>query len=98
MDGPKQPELKSMENQSDQNNPTWVNNEQAVVHKTIDTSSVFSNHNNKTLMVKPKRNACHNFFLFIQILGALGNLTMITVQVVPLFICDKMSLLQIAVR
>ena len=105
------PELSSssMEHQSDDtnnNNPSWVNkNNPQVIYQNqppMANDSVFnfspSTIEIKNSIPKPKRNTCHNFFIFIQILGALANLTMIMVQIVPLFICDKMVFLQIIVR
>ena len=101
------PELSSMEHPSDDtNNPSWVNkNNPQVIYQNqppMANDSVFnfspSTIEIKNSIPKPKRNTCHNFFIFIQILGALANLTMIMVQIVPLFICDKMVFLQIIVR
>jgi hypothetical protein len=54
---------------------------------------------NEEILIRPRRNCCHSFFIFIQITAILGNLAMLAIQMLPIIMSSKsLDTLQIVIR
>lgn len=46
----------------------------------------FSDEEHPEELVRPMRNCCHSFFIFIQIFAIIANLCMISIEIVPMYV------------
>ena len=85
-------------------NPTWSkdDNDKTTKKKRRDKKtkrSTSNNSNNNTKNKAPLRTCCHSFFILIQAIAIIGNVAMIAIQLIPIYIWPTtISIIQKVVR
>ena len=66
---------------------------------TLQRSTSQDDYEEEEMLIRPRRNCCHSFFIFIQITAILGNVAMLAIQLLPIIMSSKpLDTLQIVIR